>query len=122
MIPTFAVVGHPNKGKSSIVATLAEDERLAIGPTPGTTRRAVSHTFSIDDQPQYVLVDTLGGDGLVVGAHGRGCPPRTNTLAGAHSRAWRPRVHAAVVQRGKGSSMPGESGISNAFRVSETRQ
>jgi len=60
MIPTFAVVGHPNKGKSSIVATLAEDERLAIGPTPGTTRRAAYHTFSIDDQPQYVLVDTPG--------------------------------------------------------------
>jgi hypothetical protein len=60
MIPTFAVVGHPNKGKSSIVATLAEDDRLAIGPTPGTTRRAVPHTFSIDGQPQYVLVDTPG--------------------------------------------------------------
>jgi len=60
VIPTFAVVGHPNKGKSSIVATLAEDERLAIGPTPGTTRRAAHHTFSIDDQPQYVLVDTPG--------------------------------------------------------------
>lgn len=60
MIPTFAVVGHPNKGKSSIVATLAEDERLAIGPTPGTTRRALPHTFSIDDEPQYVLVDTPG--------------------------------------------------------------
>jgi hypothetical protein len=60
VIPTFAVVGHPNKGKSSIVATLAEDERLAIGPTPGTTRRAVAHTFSIDGQPQYVLVDTPG--------------------------------------------------------------
>ena len=60
MIPTFAVVGHPNKGKSSIVATLAEDERLAIGPTPGTTQRAVPHTFSIDGRPQYVLVDTPG--------------------------------------------------------------
>ena len=60
MIPTFAVVGHPNKGKSSIVATLAEDDRLAIGPTPGTTRRAHAHTFSIDDRPQYVLVDTPG--------------------------------------------------------------
>ncbi|HEY5646508.1 MAG TPA: GTPase, partial [Pseudomonadales bacterium] len=60
MIPTFAVVGHPNKGKSSIVATLAEDERLAIGPSPGTTRRASAHTFSIDGEPQYVLVDTPG--------------------------------------------------------------
>ena len=60
MIPTFAVVGHPNKGKSSIVATLAEDERILIGPTPGTTRSAHRHTFSIDDQPRYVLVDTPG--------------------------------------------------------------
>ncbi len=60
MIPTFAVVGHPNKGKSSIVATLAEDERVAIGATPGTTREARPHTFVIDGEPQYVLVDTPG--------------------------------------------------------------
>lgn len=60
MIPTFAVVGHPNKGKSSIVATLAEDDRLAISSTPGTTRRAMPHSFSIDGQPQYVLIDTPG--------------------------------------------------------------
>ena len=60
MIPTFAVVGHPNKGKSSIVATLAEDERVLIGDTPGTTRNAHRYTFSIDDEPLYVLVDTPG--------------------------------------------------------------
>ncbi len=60
MIPTFAVVGHPNKGKSSIVATLAEDERILIGPNPGTTRSAHRHTFSIDGEPRYVLVDTPG--------------------------------------------------------------
>jgi hypothetical protein len=60
MIPTFAVVGHPNKGKSSIVATLAEDERIAISPVPGTTRSAHRYTLSIDGEPQYVLVDTPG--------------------------------------------------------------
>jgi hypothetical protein len=60
MIPTFAVVGHPNKGKSSIVATLAEDERIAISPTPGTTRTAHRYTLSVDGEPQYVLVDTPG--------------------------------------------------------------
>jgi hypothetical protein len=60
VIPTFAVVGHPNKGKSSIVATLAEDERIAISPTPGTTRSAHRYTLSIDGEPQYVLVDTPG--------------------------------------------------------------
>ncbi len=58
--PTFAVVGHPNKGKSSIVATLAEDEQVAIGATPGTTRKAMAHTFSIDGEVQYALVDTPG--------------------------------------------------------------
>jgi len=60
VIPTFAVVGHPNKGKSSIVATLAEDERIAIAPTPGTTRNAHRYTLSVDGEPQYVLVDTPG--------------------------------------------------------------
>ena len=59
-IPTFAVVGHPNKGKSSIVATLAEDDRVAISPTPGTTRVAQRHVFSIDGEPRYALVDTPG--------------------------------------------------------------
>jgi hypothetical protein len=58
--PTFAVVGHPNKGKSSIVATLAEDDRVAIGATPGTTRDAHRYAFSIDGEVQYVLVDTPG--------------------------------------------------------------
>lgn len=59
-IPTFAVVGHPNKGKSSIVATLAEDDRVAISPTPGTTRKAHRHTFNLDGEALYALVDTPG--------------------------------------------------------------
>lgn len=57
---TFAVVGHPNKGKSSIVATLAENEHIAISPTPGTTNSAAHFNFKIDDQPLYALVDTPG--------------------------------------------------------------
>lgn len=60
MIPMFAVVGHPNKGKSSIVATLAEDDSVLVGPTPGTTRNAHRHSFSIDGEVQYVLIDTPG--------------------------------------------------------------
>jgi hypothetical protein len=60
LIPTFAVVGHPNKGKSSIVATLAEDDSIAIGATPGTTRESHPYTFSIDGEAQYALVDTPG--------------------------------------------------------------
>ena len=58
--PTFAIVGHPNKGKSSIVATLAEDESVAISPDPGTTRIARSFRMRIDDQVLYELFDTPG--------------------------------------------------------------
>jgi hypothetical protein len=58
--PTFAVVGHPNKGKSSIVATLAEDESVAISPDPGTTRVARSYRMRIDGEVLYELVDTPG--------------------------------------------------------------
>jgi hypothetical protein len=60
MTVTFAVVGHPNKGKSSIVATLAEDERIAISANPGTTHRAARYTFSLENKPLYTLVDTPG--------------------------------------------------------------
>lgn len=59
-IPSFAVVGHPNKGKSSIVATLAEDDDIAVSVVPGTTRRAREFTLVVDGQPLYQLVDTPG--------------------------------------------------------------
>ena len=59
-VPVFAVVGHPNKGKSSMVATLAEQEDIAISPLPGTTRSAREFTFCVDGEPQYTLVDTPG--------------------------------------------------------------
>ena len=38
--PVFAIVGHPNKGKSSLVSTLARDDSVHIGAEPGTTTRA----------------------------------------------------------------------------------
>ncbi|MCR9276849.1 MAG: GTPase/DUF3482 domain-containing protein [Pseudomonadaceae bacterium] len=60
MIPSFAVVGHPNKGKSSIVATLAEDASIAISDTPGTTRQAQGFVFEIAGEPLYRLIDTPG--------------------------------------------------------------
>jgi len=56
----FAVVGHPNRGKSSIVATLAENESVAISPIPGTTDTADAYTFMVDGVALYTLVDTPG--------------------------------------------------------------
>lgn len=58
--PVFAVVGHPNKGKSSIVATLARDESVAISQLPGTTVEDREYPLVIDGETLYVLVDTPG--------------------------------------------------------------
>ena len=59
MTPMFAVVGHPNKGKSSIVATLAQDDSVAISNQSGTTRVAERIEVSVGTS-QYTLVDTPG--------------------------------------------------------------
>ena len=58
--PVFAVVGHPNKGKSSLVAALAQDASVAIGPQPGTTVKARHFPMQVDGQTLYTLVDTPG--------------------------------------------------------------
>jgi hypothetical protein len=58
--PVFAVVGHPNKGKSSIVATLAADDSVRIGPEAGTTRQCREYPMTVDGQVLYTLVDTPG--------------------------------------------------------------
>ncbi|MGF1508699.1 MAG: GTPase/DUF3482 domain-containing protein [Myxococcota bacterium] len=58
--PEFAVVGRVNKGKSSIIATLAENDQIAISPLPGTTRRCRRYPVIVDDETLFVLVDTPG--------------------------------------------------------------
>jgi len=58
--PAFAVVGHPNKGKSSIVSTLASDDSVAISPEPGTTTRCRRFPMTVDGEELYALVDTPG--------------------------------------------------------------
>lgn len=58
--PRFAITGHPNKGKSSIVATLAEDESVAISDVPGTTGEARVYPMCMDGETLYELVDTPG--------------------------------------------------------------
>jgi len=60
MIPRFAVVGHPNKGKSSIVSTLSEDAAVAIAPIPGTTMAARTFPMQVDGETLYELIDTPG--------------------------------------------------------------
>jgi hypothetical protein len=59
-LPRFAIVGHPNKGKSSIVATLAEDDAVAISPHPGTTTQSRTYPMRLDGEVLYELIDTPG--------------------------------------------------------------
>jgi hypothetical protein len=58
--PVFAVVGHPNKGKSSVVATLSQNDAIAIALEPGTTRQRQSYPLKVDGHTLYTLVDTPG--------------------------------------------------------------
>jgi len=59
-IPRFAVVGHPNKGKSSIVSALAQDDSVQISDTPGTTKKRRIFPLKVDNKVIYELIDTPG--------------------------------------------------------------
>jgi len=85
-LPRFAVVGHPNKGKSSIVATLAEDDTVAISPEPGTTIAARTYAMRIDGVTLYELIDTPGFQRARevlawLNAHDRGAGARADVVA-----------------------------------------
>ncbi|NPA50696.1 MAG: GTPase/DUF3482 domain-containing protein [Epsilonproteobacteria bacterium] len=58
--PKFVVVGHPNKGKSSIVSTLTLDDSVVISNKPGTTTKSRSFKLKKDDKVFYELIDTPG--------------------------------------------------------------
>jgi hypothetical protein len=58
--PRLAVVGRVNKGKSSIIATLAEDDRIPVSPEPGTTTEVVEVPVTVDGRLLFTLLDTPG--------------------------------------------------------------
>jgi len=58
--PKFAVVGHPNKGKSSIVSTLCMNDEITISKIPGTTTKSRSFPLKVDGKIIYELYDTPG--------------------------------------------------------------
>lgn len=59
-IPTYAVVGHPNEGKSSVVATLTENDSVRISPLPGETTVNREYPVRIDGRTVIQFVDTPG--------------------------------------------------------------
>ena len=59
-VPVFAVIGHPNEGKSSVVSTLTEDDRVPISSVPGETRQCVPYAIRVDGETLVRFVDTPG--------------------------------------------------------------
>ncbi|MBE0599452.1 MAG: GTPase/DUF3482 domain-containing protein [Desulfuromonadales bacterium] len=59
-VPVFAVVGHPNEGKSSVVSTLTEDDSVPISAVPGETRQCVTYAIKVDGETLLRFVDTPG--------------------------------------------------------------
>ena len=60
MIPEFAIVGHPNEGKSAVVSTLAEDDTVRVTPYPGETVECQVFPVVIDGQEIIRFIDTPG--------------------------------------------------------------
>lgn len=58
--PRLAIMGHPNAGKSSVVATLTENDRIAIDKRAGTTTESDLYPVIIDGQAVIEFIDTPG--------------------------------------------------------------
>ena len=55
----LAIVGRPNVGKSSLLNSIAGEERSIVHDMPGTTRDAVDTSVTYKGQP-LLLIDTAG--------------------------------------------------------------
>ncbi|MBC6497556.1 MAG: ribosome biogenesis GTPase Der [Alphaproteobacteria bacterium GM7ARS4] len=56
---SFALIGRPNVGKSTLANGILQEERMLTGTTPGLTRDAISLPFTRGTQA-YCLIDTAG--------------------------------------------------------------
>lgn len=59
-IPEFAIIGHPNEGKSSVLSTLAEDDSVRVSPIPGETVTCQNFPVMVDGREIIRFVDTPG--------------------------------------------------------------
>ncbi|ODS30890.1 MAG: GTP-binding protein [Candidatus Scalindua rubra] len=55
----IAIVGKRNAGKSTLINTLAHEERVIVSEIPGTTRDSIDVKFEIDGK-KFIAIDTAG--------------------------------------------------------------
>ncbi|MGJ8453930.1 ribosome biogenesis GTPase Der [Pseudothermotoga sp. U03pept] len=58
-LPSIAIVGKPNVGKSSLFNALVGEDRATVTPIPGTTRDPIDEVAEIGGK-KYIFVDTAG--------------------------------------------------------------
>ena len=58
-IMKLAIVGKRNAGKSTLINTLAKEQRVIVSEVPGTTRDSIDVRFEIDGK-QFLAIDTAG--------------------------------------------------------------
>lgn len=56
---TIAIVGRPNAGKSTLINSILQDERVVTGPEAGITRDAIAIKWNYKDK-DIKLIDTAG--------------------------------------------------------------
>lgn len=55
----IAVVGRQNVGKSTLINTLANEDRVIVSETPGSTRDSIDVRFELDGR-SFLAIDTAG--------------------------------------------------------------
>jgi len=58
--PRISIIGRPNVGKSTLVNSLAGEERVVVYDMPGTTRDSIDVPVQLSNKKYYTLIDTAG--------------------------------------------------------------
>ena len=58
-VPSVAIVGRPNVGKSSLLNALLNEERVVVSDVAGTTRDSIDSIVKYNKE-EFVVIDTAG--------------------------------------------------------------